>query len=493
MSPSLLRRAAPVALSSLALLSAGVALAPTASASSHREAPLISGMPKDDATDVYAFRSPDAPDTLTILGNFIPFEDPAGGPNFYPFDDDALYNINIDNDGDGKADIVYQFEFSSSYQNPGTFLYNTGPVTSLTDPDLNFRQIYTVRRIEGGSSPRVLHRAPVAPSYVGAASMPDYASLRQQAVVPFDRSGATGTSFAGQADDPFFLDLRVFDLLYGGNLSEVGNDSLRGYNVNTLGIQVPIKDLVKDGDPVVGVWTTVTKENAKRQQVQVSRLGNPLVNEVVIPVKDKDAWNASKPQDDAQFAPYVTAPELPHLLNAVYGLPVPAEPRNDLVSVFLTGVKGLNQPAHVTPAEELRVNTSTPVAAHPDRLGVLGGDVQGFPNGRRLGDDVIDISLQAVAGELVGYPNDLGDGVDANDAGFTSSFPYVALPHSGSIPKGSDSTSVSLLTGGSGHHGGNGPGALRSAAPGLVGTAAAGLLLLGLTGTYARRRRSVTA
>jgi hypothetical protein len=165
---------------------------------------------------------------------------------------------------------------------------------------------------------------------------------------------------------------------------------------------------------------------------QVSRLGMPLVNEVVIPLKDKDRFNASKPAGDGQFLKYVTKPELPKLIDAIYGIDQPAEPRTDLVQVFLTGVPGVNQPAGVTPSEQLRLNMSTPVTGSPHRLGVIGGDLQGYPNGRRLADDVIDISLQVVEGELVGNANDLADGVNANDKPFGHSFPYLALPTSGS-------------------------------------------------------------
>jgi hypothetical protein len=421
----------------VALVGAMVAgLAPTqAPASSHREAPLISGQPQYDNTDLYAFVSPDRPDTTTLIANWIPFEDPAGGPNFYKFASDARYDINIDPDGEGGADLTYRWTFKDHYRNPNTFLYNTGPVRSLDDQNLNFRQSYDlelVRRHNGvfQSSTTILRDAPVAPSNVGQASMPDYAKLRDQAVRSLPGGGKV---FAGQADDPFFLDLRVFDLLYGGNLSEVGDDTLRGYNVNTIAIQVPSKLLRKRQDqPIIGVWTSTSRRGAFSDYQQVSRLGMPLVNEVVIPTKDKDRFNASAPWKDAQFGRYVTGPELPKLIEAVYGIDAPAEPRNDLVQVFLTGVPGLNQPPKVRPAEMMRLNTAIAPSADPKRLGVLDGDKAGYPNGRRLADDVVDISLQVVEGELVGAPNDLGDAVDANDTTFGSSFPYVALPHSGS-------------------------------------------------------------
>ncbi len=416
-------------------------LGPTgATASSHREAPLISGSPQLDNTDVYAFVSPDAPDKVTLIGNWIPFEDPAGGPNFYPFAERAAHDFNIDSNGDSVADIRYRWVFKNHYKNGNTFLYNTGQVTSLTDPDLNFTQTYTLSRWTQATGYKVLlANAPVAPSNVGKASMPNYGALRNQAIKGY---GAGAKSFAGQAEDPFFLDLRVFDLLYGGDLSEVGNDTLAGYNVNTIALQVPKADLLGGGDPIFGVWSTTSPLNSQGAAVQVSRLGNPLVNEVVIPVKDKDKFNASRPVNDPQFLSYVTDPELARLIQAVYGIPAPATPRNDLVQVFLTGVPGLNKDANFSkPGELLRLNTSIQPAANPNRLGVIGGDTAGYPNGRRLADDVIDISLQVVEGELVGAPNDLSDGVNVNDKAFGKHFPYVALPASGSLARSAATTS----------------------------------------------------
>jgi hypothetical protein len=406
-----------------------------ASASSHREAPLISGQPQYDNTDLYAFVSPDKPDTTTVVADWIPFEDPAGGPNFFTFADDAQYDIHIDNNGDGQGELLYRYTFTTHRRNGSTFLYDTGPVTGLGDPDLNITQTYDLELIRLHnqavvSRTRIAHDVPVAPSDVGKASMPDYPKLRAAAVRQLP--GGT-TTFAGQADDPFFLDLRVFDLLYGGNLSEVGRDTLAGYNVNSIALQVPTSAIRQSaGQPVVGIWSTTQRKNAAGKWTQVSRLGSPLVNEVVNPLKDKDKFNASAPWQDAQFLGNVTHPELPGLLQAIYKVPAPKEPRDDLVSAYLTGVKGLNQPPHVRPAEELRLNTSIPPTASPKRLGVLDGDNAGFPNGRRLTDDVVDISLQVVAGELVGSKNDLGDAVDKNDHAFGDSFPYLAEPTAGS-------------------------------------------------------------
>ncbi|MFI8189053.1 DUF4331 domain-containing protein [Streptomyces sp. NPDC085946] len=406
-----------------------------AAASSHREAPLISGTPQYDNTDVYAFVSPDKPDTTTVIANWAPLQEPAGGPNFFPFAEDAQYDLHIDNDGDAQGDLVFRYTFRTHVKNGRTFLYNTGPVTSLDDPDLNVTQTYDIEllKLEGRrlvSRTRIADDVPVAPSNVGKASMPDYGALRKQAVHPL-AGGAT--TFAGQADDPFFLDLRVFDLLYGGNLSEVGNDTLKGYNVNSIALQVPHHLITESADqPVVGIWSTTRRKNAQGRFTQVSRLGNPLVNEVVNPLEDKDTFNASVPRDDAQFLENVTDPELPKLIEAIYKIEAPAGPRNDLVDVFLKGVEGLNRPPHVTPSEQLRLNTSVEPAARPKRLGVLDGDNAGFPNGRRLTDDVIDASLQVVEGELLGAKNDLGDAVDANDKKFGHSFPYLADPTEGS-------------------------------------------------------------
>jgi hypothetical protein len=331
--------------------------------------------------------------------------------------------------------LLYRFTFKTHTKNKKTFLYNTGVVDSLDDPDLNITQTYDIDlfRLKNQKvqyKTKVADDVPVAPSNVGKASMPNYEKLRNQAV--YKLPGGS-TSFAGQADDPFFLDLRVFDLLYGGNLTEVGNDTLKGYNVNSIALQVPTDMITESkGQPIVGIWSTTQRRNAQGYYSQVSRLGNPLVNEVVNPLKDKDKFNASSPWYDGQFLKNVTNPELPKLIEAIYKIKAPAEPRNDLVDVFLKGVKGLNQPPHVRAAEELRLNTSIKPTDSPKRLGVLDGDNAGFPNGRRLTDDVIDASLQVVEGELVGSKNDLGDAVDKNDKDFEKSFPYVALPTEGS-------------------------------------------------------------
>ncbi|MFJ1648159.1 DUF4331 domain-containing protein [Streptomyces sp. NPDC088258] len=475
--PSARPRARRVLDHSLLVLGAGalatglgaLTLAPGVSAaSSHREAPLIAGDPRADNTDVYAFTSPDRSDTVTLVANWIPFEEPNGGPNFYAFADDARYHIKIDNTGDGRPDVTYTWRFRNIVRDDANqFLYNTGPVRTLNDPNLNFRQVYDLTVTDHGRTRTLLHDAPVAPSRVGPASMPDYASLRDQAV----RNAPGGAkAFAGQADDPFFADLRVFDLLYGGNLSEVGQDTLAGYNVNSVALQIPKKDLALRGNPgrnpVVGIWSTterrgvnVTDSRAKDTDGgwrQVSRLGNPLVNEVVVPLKYKDAFNSISPDQDRTVQPVVDKvydPILPKLIQKVYGIPAPKTPRDDLAEIYLTGIckacgpiqadlnaHSLNKdanPGQLVPAEELRLNMAVAPTAKPQRLGVLAGDLAGFPNGRRLTDDVIDISLQAVegaaqTGKLVPALA-AGDKVNANDLAFGARFPYLALPHTKAV------------------------------------------------------------
>jgi len=434
-----------------------------ATASSHREAPLVAADPAIDNTDLYAFVSPERRDYVTFIANWQPFSEPNGGPNFYPFATDARYNINVDSNGDAKPDAVFRWTFKNiDNRGNSTFLYNNGPVTSVKDENLLFRQVYTLETSFNGK-PFVtrITDAPVAPSRVGPASMPDYQKLRDEAVITFP-GGWKG--YAGQADDPFFLDLRVFDLLYGGDLSEVGQDTLAGYNVNTIALQVPFTDVALNEDPkrnpVIGVWSTTERRQVRMADgsssggwAQVSRLGQPLVNEVVIPSGLKDAFNSLSPDKDATIPAVVkrvTDPEVPKLIEAIYTLKAPATPRNDLVEVFLTGIttkangpikadlnSQLNNadvnPKKFQPSEMLRLNLSVPVTDSPDRLGVLAKDLQGFPNGRRLTDDVVDIGLQALEGAAqTGKLVDAiatGDKVDANDNAFTGEFPYLALPN----------------------------------------------------------------
>jgi Domain of unknown function (DUF4331) len=455
------RPARVVALVVLAALLAIPAAGQFVGASSHREAPLISQDPAADLTDMYVFRSPDAPDTVTAIMNVWPFGQPEGGPNWYRFDDSVRYSMNITQDGGNEADVRLDFWFKTVTQNGNTFLLNTGPVMSLDDPNLNVRQYYSVDLVAGGATTRIADDLPVAPPNVGAASFPDYDAVAAQAVV--DLPGLSGWKmFAGPRDDPFFVDLNVFDLLTirpgpPGNAGG-GVDSLAGYNVLTIAVQAPISAVARpecnvnnpaDMNCVVGMWLTTSRQTTRvlngemaptydGDWVQVSRLSAALVNEVVVPLAFKDVFNASEPKNDGRFLSVVTDPEPARLLNAIYGLTVPPTPRNDLVAIFLTGIPSLNQPPDVQPAEIAHLNLAVPVSATPNRMGVLGGDNQGYPNGRRLGDDVVDISLQAVAGgtpftaaQNVAPNNQLGDGVNQNDKPFLGSFPYVASPHQG--------------------------------------------------------------
>ncbi len=455
-------------------------------ASSHREAPLISNDPAADGTDVYAFVSPELTNTVTLIANYIPLQQPAAGPNFYQFDPTVQYEINLDTQGLARANVTYRFTFRTDYRSRNTFLYNTGQVTSLNDPDLNVRQFYDVTKINrtfdsngnyvSGSAQVLVTNAPVAPANIGPRSTPNYeANLGQPAITNLTGGGKV---FAGPRDDPFFVDLgSAFDLLGLRPLNSahliplsntVGVDGVSGYNVHTLALQLPISSLGSTNG-VIGVWTA-----SKRQQttvvnqfdgtitrsggwIGVSRLGMPLVNEVVVPLAAKDLWNFSRPDGDARFLSGVTDPELARLINLLYPplIDVPTTNRQDLVTVFLTGVTtpsgNFNQLPIVTPSEMIRLNTGVPVTASPNRLGVIGGDLQGFPNGRRLTDDVVDIELRAVAcaygalytvlGDNIGpcnrqtyenFPNNaLTDGLDTNDKAFTSAFPYAASPFQG--------------------------------------------------------------
>ena len=426
-----------------------------AQASSHSEAPGTSKDRLADDTDLYAWVAADAPGAVTFVGNWVPLIEPNSGPNFATFDDDASYYINVDNVGDSHKHIRFEFTFHTTRQNENTFLYNTGVVTSLDDPDLNVRQSWTLTRIDVDTNQEtVLGTGRVAPAYVGPISMPDYALLAQSAIQTLPGGYKV---FVGPRDDPFFVDLAaVFDLLSirrpPGDRGK-GVDGVGGFDVMSVVMQVPKELLTKDGtapDPsrsnqILGIWDTAERPETRTihgdgtigfsgPDVQVSRLGMPLVNEIVIPLGKKDLFNASEPFNDvANFGAYVVDPEPAKLLHALFGINVPPAPRNDLVSVFATGVPGLNQPAGGSPGEMLRLNMTTPPSANPNRLGVLAGDLAGFPNGRRLADDVVDIELRVVAGVLVnGFNiapnNQLGDGIDANDMPFLPYFPYVAPP-----------------------------------------------------------------
>lgn len=452
----------------VAVISAAVQFAPPqASASSHREAPAISQDPAADNTDTYIFVSPDNPSTVTMVANYYPYEGPAGGPNFYRFGDDVLYELHVDNDGDALDEITYQFRFKTSIVNTNTFLYNTGP---LNDPNTyanwSLRQTYSVTRIRGGQTTVLAQGLLTPPSNVGTHSISNYAALRNAAIYTI---GNNIKVFAGQRADPFFADVgSIFDLLTirGGipaGFSSGGHNTFANYNLQTIALQVPITQLTKCecmpqqndfNNDVLGFWASASRRPLRfngnsGSWVQVSRLGLPLTNEVVIPMSRKDEFNGSKPVNDvANFAGAVVNPELANLLHALYGLSIPPTPRTDLVEVLLKGVPGLNRPNGVVASDMLRLNVTVPPCEQGScgsysNLGVIGGDLAGFPNGRRLNDDVIDVAERVVAGVLnnncgsppcswQGFPNNaLGDGVNAPAKPPMSSFPYVADPYDG--------------------------------------------------------------
>jgi Domain of unknown function (DUF4331) len=401
----------------------------SAAASSHREAPLISQDPTADNTDLYAFVSPDKPSTATIISNWIPGEDPAAGPNWYTFSPTARYDIYADTNGDGVPDVTYRFRFKTL---PGQFFLG------------NTQQSYTVTKIAHGKSTVVGKGLTTPPDNIGPRSTPNYDALAAKGVHTLS-DGAT--VFAGQRDDPFFADVgAIFDLVAireGTGATGGGKDFLAGYAVHTIALQLPKSQLDNGTNHVVGVWAATDRQKvsvrggkAHTSWVQVSRLGNPLINEVIIPTNLKDHWNATTPAQDAQFEKYYSSPILAAVLQKLYPKfgPYKLTGRSDLVAVLGTGLASpkLNYTgAHF--ADELRLNLSIPPtpADKVSNLGVIGGDLAGYPNGRRLNDDIVDISERVVAGELVGHKLPLGDGVDANDVKNLSVFPYVAPPFSG--------------------------------------------------------------
>jgi hypothetical protein len=424
-----MRRAPTIAGLALALVAAAVAAAFTlgpgkGEASSHREAPLIADDPSADLTDVYAFRSPDKPSTVTILANVIPGEDPAAGPNWYTFSPSARYNLKIDTTGDVSPDVIYRFQFQ---RKTGQFFLG------------DTAQPFTVTRIAKGRS-TVVARGTTPPNNIGSRSTPKYRELVTNSIVSFD--GGTSKAFAGQRDDPFFGDIgAIFDLVAlrkGTGNTGGGKDFFAGYGVHTFGIQVPIADLNAKSS-TIGAWASVERRKITTRGgrtrdagawVQVNRLGNPLVNEVVIPTGLKDLWNSQQPWNESAYRKYYETPILAGVINQLYKLGAPETGRDDLVAVLLTGVPNLNFTGRKL-ADVLRLNLSIPVTATPMRLGVLAGDNQGWPNGRRLGDDVIDIAEQAVGGFLKGTKLPLGDGVNSDDVELLDSFPYIADPKSG--------------------------------------------------------------
>jgi hypothetical protein len=405
-----------------------------ASASSHREAPAIAGLPRLDGTDFYMFRSyePGRSNYITFIANYIPLQEPGGGPNFYNLDTHARYEIQVARDGHATTDLKFTFTFTTvdkglavdaGGKKVAVPLINIGAVTPA-GTNVNVMQSYSVAVANGTHFGLAENLATGGTEFwkpvdnVGNKSIPDYAAYAANYVYPIAIPGCAtpGRVFVGQRKDGFVVNLgEVFDLV---NLNPAGPrdaqpNTLYNKNVTSLAIEVPISCVATSSEPVIGGYTTSLVVGEGNATTQVSRLGMPLVNELVIGLPDKDNFNASRPLDDGQFLTYVTNPSLPVLLNALFGsaATVPGTPRNDLVTVFLTGVKGLNQPAHVIPSEMLRLNTSTPPTAPgaQNDLGVLGGDVAGFPNGRRPYDDVVDITLRVAEGALCGAVGDCGE------------------------------------------------------------------------------------
>ena len=448
--------------------------------SSHREAPAISKDAVADSTDLYAFVSPDDPGTVTIIANYLPGEAPFGGPNFYEFGDDVLYRINIDNDADGKPEIVYEFRFRTEVSNKETFLYNVGPITSLDSATWIRKQFYSVTRVEHGKRTVLGHDLACPPCNIGPGSTSNYESLASAAI----HTLGGHTVFAGQRLDPFYVDLgSIFDL---GDLRPLNNvgplklaathgvDSLSQMNVQSIALKIPKTALTRDGSnptvvakpaSVIGVWTSASRRKSVIHHgdgtstqtgpfVQVSRLGNPLVNEAVIPMAFKDGWNAGVPAGDKEYAKFVANPELQSLLNVLYQGAFPSlaalassgKPRSDLEAVLLTGlpsgiVPGFQNNTGSTLADQLRLNMAIPPATKPNVGGLAFGDAAGYPNGRRPSDDVVTIVLRAVAGLL--YPlidktykvdaavSLVTDGLGPDSSAYQTAFPYLGTPASG--------------------------------------------------------------
>ena len=448
--------------------------------SSHREAPGIAKDPVADNTDVYAFVSPDQPDTVTLIANFIPLEPPAGGPNFYEFGDDVSYEIYVDNNGDAAPEVTYRFRFHVEVRNPNTFLYNTGQITTLDSPNFNRRQLYSVTRVDKHGKESLLAQNLVSPPCnIGPRSTPNYASLAQQGVYSLPHNIKV---FAGQRLEGFYVDLgAIFDLADLRPFQHLhliptpdasGVDATKNVNVHTIAIQVPITHLTSNGshptnpsDPkaVIGVYSAtrrrksrITLDGGKIQETgpwdQVSRLGNPLFNEVIIPMGTKDYWNSVAPSTDHQFLKYVQYPELAKLLPILYpgvfpNLAAYKSPRAHQVAILLTGIPYANIPglqnfSGRVQADLLRLNVAIPPSSSPSLFGILGGDLAGFPNGRRVFDDVVSIELRAVAGATIplvdssytadGAASLLTQGLMPDlPTRYISQFPYLGVPKSG--------------------------------------------------------------
>jgi hypothetical protein len=464
-----MRRSKALGAASAAALIAGSMAVSGVFGSSHREAPNILKDPTADNTDVYAYTAQDAPGSLTVVANWIPLADPAGGPNFFPLDEDARYYIKIDNTGDGYEDVAYRYDFKTKWRNPNSFLYAAPPVNSINDRNLNLVQTYDVYKEKYDENRKlvsvrpIVDDAPVVPDNIGPKTMPNFSQIEAGGTVALRGGGKT---FVGPADDAFFVDLgSIFD---GINIDKPGRpniglgnqgggkDDVAGYNTKSFVLQVPEREVTRDGKPVsgagadnsvVGVWSTTERRSdqvlggyrgprgQRPKWVQVSRLANPLFNEVLVPAPLKDKYNRTSPAADGpNFGRFVRNPEPARLLNALFGLGVQENDRKDLVQVLLKGVPGLTQIGkNPAAADTLKVNLGVPPAAKENRFGVLAGDVAGFPNGRRLADDVVDIELRAIAGALLSPPKNipLGDGVDQNDKPFRAQFPYVGQAFDG--------------------------------------------------------------
>lgn len=471
-------------------------------ASSHREAPFIAGLPRLDATDFYMFRSYESgrEGFVTLLANYIPLQDPYGGPNYFKLDSRARYEIHIDNDGDAVEDLSFRFEFRELSNDIALQVGNPGEQETVSIPLINAGQITAgrggsaalnvveryslglirgprdgaVERVSNARNGGVVFTKPV--DNIGGKSLPDYEGYAARFIYPISvpGCGTEGRMFVGQRKEGFVVNLgETFDLINFNPLGPVDgrSNTLADKNVTTLALELPIACLAAGQETVIGAWTTAslpgnstlrTPTPDRRRVasvsgdfVQISRLGMPLVNEVVIGLKDKDAFNASEPRDDGQFLTYVTHPALPELVDLLFkdavGLPRIAPtnfPRKDLVAAFLTGVPGLNQPADVVPSEMLRLNTSIApkVAADQANLALLAGDNSGFPNGRRPGDDVVDIELRVAMGVVCHAfpgafcdPEDapigtapITDGATLSALDFDSAFPYLKSPIPGS-------------------------------------------------------------
>ena len=446
--------------------------------SSHREAPEISKDPVADGTDVYAFVSPDRPNSVTLIANFIPLQKPDGGPNFYEFGDDVLYEIHVANKGKAEPDVTYQFRFHTRIRNPKTFLYNFGQINDIADATWNRPQYYSVTRVRNGKSKVLARNLPCPPVNVGPRSTPDYEKLSDQAMHRIRRTRV----FAGQRTDAFHVDLgSIFDLgalrpfneAHLINMPEMGGvNSVQSYNVHTIAIQVPIKALTRnrkrntdpmDPKSVIGVWATASRRKSRifdkstgtydsnGPWQQVSRLANPLFNEVVVPMAEKDEWNAREPKGDRRYAKYVNKPELQGLLPFLYpdvfpNLAAYDKPRADLNAILLTGipegvVPGFQNFTGPVEADMLRLNVAIPPSAEPNNLGLVAGDAAGFPNGRRIDDDVVTVELRAIAGVTIplvdpsyepdGAAGAIEDGTTNATASDTGKFPYLPLPGGG--------------------------------------------------------------